>query len=87
MHEMGLVHVLAEPGCGEEAVKAYIAKNGRKQSGHSGIFHASRLVNPLSLAELEAVVEIWADAALCLSDSDLKLMKRLADAQTRLATV
>jgi DSF synthase len=87
MHEMGLVHVLAEAGCGEEAVQAYIAKNGRKQSGHRGIFQASSLVDPLSLVELEAVVEIWADAALRLSDADLKLMRRLVDAQSRLATV
>ena len=41
---MGLVHVLAEPGCGEEAVRTYIAKTGRKQSGHHGIYQASRLV-------------------------------------------
>jgi DSF synthase len=85
MHEMGLVHVLADPGCGEEAVKAYIAKNGRKQNGHRGIYRASALVDPISLEELEAVVEVWADSALCLSDADLKLMKRLVEAQSRLA--
>ncbi|HEX8579717.1 MAG TPA: crotonase/enoyl-CoA hydratase family protein [Allosphingosinicella sp.] len=85
MHEMGLVHVLADPGCGAEAVKAYIAKNGRKQNGHRGIYRASALVNPISLEELEAVVEVWADSALCLSDADLKLMKGLVKAQSRLA--
>jgi DSF synthase len=85
MHEMGLVHVLAEPGCGEDAVRAYIARNGRKQSGHRGIYHASGLVDPISLIELEAVVEVWADSAMCLTDTDLKLMKRLVEAQSRLA--
>jgi DSF synthase len=85
MYEMGLVHVLAEPGCGEEAVEAYIAKHGRRQSGHRGIYQASTLVDPISLEELEAVVEVWADAALCLTDTDLKLMKRLVEAQSRLA--
>jgi DSF synthase len=85
MHEMGLVHVLAEPGCGEDAVKAYIARNRRKQSGHRGIYQASALVDPISLSELEAVVEVWADSALCLTNADLKLMKRLVEAQTRLA--
>jgi DSF synthase len=85
MHEMGLVHVLAEPGCGEDAVKAYVARNGRKQNGHRGIYQASGLVDPISLSELEAVVEVWADSALCLTDADLKLMKRLVEAQTRLA--
>ncbi|MDB5694001.1 MAG: enoyl-CoA hydratase [Alphaproteobacteria bacterium] len=85
MHALGLVQVLAEPGQGEEAVRAYIAKNGRRQAGHRGIYQASSLVDPISLAELEAVVEIWADSALCLSDGDLKLMKRLVKAQARLA--
>jgi DSF synthase len=86
MHELGLVHVLAEPGQGEEAVRAYIGRNGRKQSGHFGIYEASSRVNPVTLEELEDVVEIWADSALCLAPSDLKLMKRLVEAQARLAT-
>jgi DSF synthase len=87
MHELGLVHILAEPGCGEEAVRAYIAKNGRKQNGHHGIYQASALVDPITLDELEAVVDVWANAALSLTTSDLKMMKRLVDAQSRLAAV
>ncbi|MFL6856346.1 MAG: crotonase/enoyl-CoA hydratase family protein [Allosphingosinicella sp.] len=85
MHEMGLVHVLAEPGRGEEAVRDYIARSGRRQSGHRGIYEASSRVNPVTLNELDEVVEVWADSALCLTPSDLKLMKRLVDAQARLA--
>jgi DSF synthase len=85
MHEMGLVHILAEPGCGEEAVRAYIAKNGRRQAGHRGIYHASSLANPITLEELNGIVEVWADSALCLGEADIKLMRRLGSAQTRLA--
>jgi DSF synthase len=85
MHELGLVHVLAEPGCGEEAVRAYIAKNGRRQSGHYGIYEASSRTDPVTLQELEDVVEVWADSALCLTELDLKMMKRLVDAQAKLA--
>jgi DSF synthase len=86
MHALGLVHVLAEPGQGEEAVRAYVARNGRRQAGHRGIYQASSLVDPVSLEELEQVVEVWADSALCLTDGDLKLMKRLVEAQARLAS-
>lgn len=85
MHEMGLVHILAEPGCGEEAVRAYIAKNGRRQASHRGIYRASSLANAISLEELNGIVEVWADSALCLSEGDLRLMRRLGSAQTRLA--
>jgi DSF synthase len=85
MHEIGLVHVLAEPGCGEEAVRTYIGKNGRRHAGHRGIYQASSVSDPVTLEELNAIVEVWADSALCLSEGDLKLMRRLGSAQTRLA--
>lgn len=85
MHEMGLVHVVAERGAGEEAVRAYIAKHGRRQVGHRGIYHASSLADAVTLEELNAIVEVWADTALCLSETDLKYMRRLSDAQVRLA--
>jgi DSF synthase len=85
MHEMGLVHVLAERGAGEEAVRAYIAKSSRRRAGHCGIYHASSLADAVTLEELNAIVEVWADTALCLSDGDLKFMRRLSEAQVRLA--
>jgi DSF synthase len=84
MHALGLVHVVAEPGKGEEAVRAYIARNGRRQAGHRGIYKSSSLIDAIELEELEAVVEVWADSALRLTESDLRLMKKLVDAQTRL---
>ena len=86
MHAMGIVHVLAEPGEGRAAVATYIEKNRRRQAGHLGLYEASRKVTPLELVELEAVVEIWADTALNLNSGHLKLIKRLAAAQSRLAT-
>jgi DSF synthase len=84
MQEMGIVHVLADRGQGEEAVRSYIARNGRRQAGARGIYQASGLADPITLDELNAIVEVWADSALSLGASDLKLMRRLVDAQTRL---
>ena len=85
MYEMGIVHILAEPGCGEQAVRAYIEKNRRRHAGHRGIYQASSLTDPITLEELNSIVEVWADSALCLNDADIKLMRRLGNAQTRLA--
>lgn len=87
MHEMGIVHVLAEPGCGEDAVRAYIARNRRRHAAHRGIYHASSLADPITLEKLNAIVDVWVDNALCLDEGDLKLMRRLGNAQTRLAAV
>ncbi|TCP93082.1 DSF synthase [Sphingomonas sp. PP-CE-1A-559] len=84
LYELGIVHALADPGMGRAEVERYIRQNRRRHSGHCAIYEASRSVNPLPLGELEAVVDLWADAALRLSEADLKLMRRLVGAQTRL---
>jgi DSF synthase len=84
MYELGLVHVLVSPGQGRAAAEDYIARQSRRQGGHRAIYAASRIVSPLALAELEEVVESWANAALELTETDLKLMQRLVSAQDRL---
>jgi DSF synthase len=38
----------------------------------------------VTLDELQRVVDIWADAALDLTDQDLRMMERLVSAQNRL---
>ena len=87
MYQLGIVHVLAEPGQGVQAVKDYIAQNARRHGGHRAIYSAARMVDPVTLGELESIVEIWADAALELREHDLKVMRRLVAAQNRLLGV
>lgn len=84
MKEVGLVHIVAEPGEGIAAVNDYIKKNKRRHNGSRATFEAGREVNPIELAELDRIVEIWADACLELRDTDLKVMLRLVSAQDRL---
>ena len=83
LHEMGLVDVLAEDGRGEHAVRDYIARSERKHNAHRAIFAARRRVNGVTLEELSDVVELWVDAALGLTEFDLRKMLRLAAAQDR----
>lgn len=85
MFDLGLVHYLVEDGAGEESVRDYIAKNGRRHAGNHAVYKASREVWAVSLKELNAIVEIWADTALKLRESDLKLMERLVRAQAKLS--
>jgi DSF synthase len=87
MFEMGLVHVLAEPGQGVRATQDFIAQNRRRHNGLRAIYRAARNVNPITLEELDSIVEIWADAALSLREQDLKIMRRLVAAQDRLLAV
>jgi DSF synthase len=83
LYDMGLVHVLAEPGQGEMAVADYIARNGKRQRGHHGIYRAAREVNPIEIDELRRIARIWVDTALGIGPQHVKVMRRLAAIQAR----
>ncbi|MFG1299728.1 crotonase/enoyl-CoA hydratase family protein [Xanthobacter sp. V3C-3] len=83
LHEMGVVDVLAEDGQGQQAVVDYIARHGRKHNAHHAVYRARRRVNPVTLSELIDVVDIWAEAALNLTEADLRKMDRLCAAQNK----
>lgn len=83
LYEMGIVDVLAEDGCGESAVREYIAANRGKWNAHYAMFQARQRVRPITLEELRDVVDIWVDAALRLPESDLRKMERLVASQDR----
>ncbi|MBW8270846.1 crotonase/enoyl-CoA hydratase family protein [Caldovatus aquaticus] len=83
LHEMGVVDVLAEDGMGEATVEEFIERNARK---HNALYHmqkARRRANPITLEELRDVVDLWAEAAVNLTEPDLRKMARLTAAQDR----
>jgi DSF synthase len=84
MHDLGLVHILAEPGEGIAAVKKYIDKSSRRHAAQQAFHAACRRANPIPFEELDAVVSLWADACMTLSHHDLAVMRRLVAAQSRL---
>jgi DSF synthase len=83
MQAMGLVDVLAEDGEGEAALLAHLDRSGRFHNAHHAMYRARRKVDPVTLQELREVVEVWAEAALRLSEQDLRRMARLCGAQDR----
>jgi len=86
MFELGIVHQLAEPGEGVAACQDFIRKSERRHPGLVNARKAMKLTSPIGLSELKRIVDLWADAALQLSDSDLKVMNRLTRAQDRIGT-
>jgi DSF synthase len=48
------------------------------------VFQVGREVNPLSLDELDRIVQIWSDACLQLRERDIKVMQRLVALQDKL---
>lgn len=85
LYDMGVVHVLAEPGEGQAACQEYMQKNLRRHTGLVKAKQAMREVCSVPLDELRRVVDHWADAALALTEQDLKIMNRLTKAQSRFA--
>ena len=83
LHDMGLVHVLAEPGEGEDAVRSFIRRDRRRRNASVAMQQALRRTNPLPYAELHDIVTLWVDAAMQLEDCDLRRMQRLLGAQDR----
>jgi DSF synthase len=84
MYELGLVHQLAENGEGLAACEDFIRKSERRHPGLVNARRAMKITNPIGIGELKRIVDLWAEAALQLSDSDLKVMSRLTRAQERI---
>jgi DSF synthase len=84
MHKAGLVDVLAKDGEGETAVQEWIARNQKRQNGTQAVFRARQIVHPITRQELDAVADLWVEAAFRLQERDLRMIARLVRSQTRL---
>jgi DSF synthase len=83
MHKLGIVDVLATDGQGETAVRNWIAKNAKRRNGLQAVLRARQFIHPISREELDGIVGLWVDAALRLTERDLRMMNRLVRAQMR----
>jgi DSF synthase len=83
LFDMGIVDVLAPDGAGEAAVYSFIRKHSKSANGRRAIEMVRREIEPVTRDELMRVVEMWADAALRLTDRDLRMMERLVRAQNK----
>jgi DSF synthase len=85
MYELGLVQQLAEPGEGLQVCRDFIKRSERRHPGLVNSRKAMKRTRPIELRELKDIVELWADAAIQLTEQDLKVMSRLTRAQERVA--
>lgn len=83
--EMGIVDVLAPAGEGEAAVRGWIGDNSRRHAVLHAVHRVRQRVNPLTLAEMRDVTDIWVETAMALEESNLRRMERLLNAQQRAA--
>lgn len=83
LHELGLVDMVVERGEGEDAVHEFIRRQSRSSNGFLAVQRARQRVNPVSYEELMEITTIWADAALELTEKDVKVMDRLIRSQKK----
>ena len=83
LFDLGVVDVLAPDGAGEAAVYGFIRKHAKSANGRRGIEAARREADRLTRDELVRIVHVWADAALRLTERDLRMMERLVRAQNK----
>ncbi len=81
LFEMGVVDVLAEEGEGELAVYRYIKNANRSMNTFTSMQKVKDICNQVSYRELEEIATVWADAALQLTEKDLRMMERLVRRQ------
>jgi DSF synthase len=83
LHEMGLVDILVDDGEAPAAVRSYIARHGRRHNAERALYRIRQRVSPIEYKELSDITEMWVDAALELTETDLRKMERITTAQKR----
>ena len=83
LHEQGVLDAVVPKGDGEKAVYELIARQNRRFNSHLAIYRTRRRYQNLTYDELKDIATIWVEAALRLTDADLKKMDRLAGTQDR----
>lgn len=81
LYDMGILDVLAADGEGRAATLEYMQRHIALSPGYHGFQAAMDRALYLDHSELAEVVSLWVDAAMQLSEKNLRLMKYFARAQ------
>ena len=85
MLDMGVVDMVVPNGTGYKAAEDYIRQYQKLKNGYDAINHLQDVVFPLQYRELLQIGYRWVDAAMRLTERDLRLMERLGKNQTKFA--
>ena len=86
MYDAGVVDELVEDGTGAQVTSAMIKMRQRRRNSYRAMSLAKREYQPVSLSEMQAIVEVWVDAAMKLETRDMRMMARLVRAQDKLSS-
>jgi DSF synthase len=83
LKDLGVVDLVVAQGEGRKATLDFMVENRKRANGMHGIFRCREFTHPVSFEELMGICGVWSDAALKLTDRDLRMMQRLVKAQLR----
>lgn len=83
LHKLGLIDILVEPGEGRQAVRELIERRRKTWNAFQALQHIKRHHVPITREALLASARIWVEAAMRLSDRNLRMMERLVRAQEK----
>ncbi|MGA7802139.1 MAG: crotonase/enoyl-CoA hydratase family protein [Gammaproteobacteria bacterium] len=83
LHELGVIDILADKDGAEEKLREYIRAAGRRSNALGLFRHMHSNYNRVSYEELIDVTQRWVDAAMRLTEGELRTMLRLVRAQDR----
>ena len=83
LHEEGVVDLLVEDGGAPSAVRGYIARHSRRHNAEHALYRVRQRVSPITYDELSDIIDVWVDAAMRLTETELRKMERIAMAQNR----
>lgn len=82
LYQMGLVHRLAKPGRGVDAVENFMRRHHLSGNGYRALQQVRQRYHAMNYQELADIVTIWVDTAMRLEERDLRLIDRLVKAQS-----
>lgn len=83
LHRLGLIDVLAEKGEARRAARELLRAKRKSWNAFQALQHIKRHHLPITREALFASAHIWVDAAMRLSDRNLRMMERLVRAQEK----
>jgi len=85
LFQLGVVDFLADDGMGVSEVKNLMKKHEKNSNTRKSLLKIRNRVNPVTFDELIDIGNIWVDAAMSLSERELKVMQRLVRSQDKIA--
>ncbi len=83
LHEMGVITMLSKNGEAEKSANRFMKRHGQFFNGMQAMQAARHRYAPIDYDELLDITRIWVEAALKLTEKDIKMMKKLVEAQNQ----